>query len=83
MPVWEAPIVCAKLDIGAAFERAFGNPAFPIGPPPKAQVAPLLTTQVKSVLEVLNRILNRAESFIPIFPFGNLLEALLGCGNCC
>jgi hypothetical protein len=55
VPVCDVPIVCAKLDIGAALERAFGNPEFPIGPPPKAHVAPLLTTQVRLVLEVLRQ----------------------------
>lgn len=50
VPAWGAPIVCAKLVIGAAFERAFGSPEFPIGAPPKAHVPPLLTIQAQSVL---------------------------------
>jgi hypothetical protein len=43
VPGWEAPIVCAKLVIDAALERALGSPEFPIGAPPKAHVPPLLT----------------------------------------
>jgi len=53
VPVWEAPIVCAKLVICAAFERALSSPEFPTGAPPKAHVPPLLTIQAQSVLEAL------------------------------
>ena len=50
VPVWEAPIVGAKLPIGAVLERELGSPEFPIEAPPKAHVPPLLTIQAQSVL---------------------------------